>query len=649
MMGVISSALFNPATIATLENLNQEGAASLLVRDGLQNVGIVNETKKQNKDLADEMNMVMWVTWATWGGGAFAMKQGYFEALKKMFPYLAMAKNGESDIKQAEAHGIQHFTPEVAKAYATGLTQRVAGASKGIQQQAAELATDYLKMSEKNAEAFLKHSNIAKLGGVLLAGVVPAYLTGFVLPKLAQQYSKNKLSKRALHQQHEQEETRMLGRPLEPTASSSRLILPHVHNNTPQDASPEQLAKQWQNAMRSQQDDTALRPATQLSGPLPLKPMGASPSKSPNAAQVMQVASPRGTMPQALQARAGGISANPSGATPRSAEWLWKTVNYMNQNTNITNLAVVDSTVSGGRVISAEDASDRIRWATYEGIFVYMMYFGSPQVRNMIQQSVINLPGFKSAAHLQGMSFESLANLQREANTNPEAKQALKTKMDASIKQLGIAPEELARLKQSFETYILHSHLLNDEKAKEAKAAMEEHASPIVNKIRQHMVESPTLHKQGDNLVLDMLMSQGIMPTHKEGFFSALKHGRIFNPQVLGLDISQTMNTVDGAGEKGVANILYRLEQMGSHSVGDMKKMIQSSYTSHALGIGASLAAGFLVMGHLSPLLQSWLSNKVTGQALPGRLDMANYTNPEECLPQPRDAKKAKQEIRLNA
>ena len=47
MMGVVSSALFNPATIATLENLNQEGAASLLVRDGLQNVGIVNETNKE--------------------------------------------------------------------------------------------------------------------------------------------------------------------------------------------------------------------------------------------------------------------------------------------------------------------------------------------------------------------------------------------------------------------------------------------------------------------------------------------------------------------------------------------------------------------------------------------------------------------------
>ena len=165
------------------------------------------------------------------------------------------------------------------------------------------------------------------------------------------------------------------------------------------------------------------------------------------------------------------------------------------------------------------------------------------------------------------------------------------------------------------------------------------------------MIESPTLYKQGDNLVLDMLMSQGIMPTHKEGFFSSVKNGRLFNPQVLGLDISRAMNTVDDSGEKGVANMLYRLEQMGTHSLGDVKKMINASYTSHALGIGASLAAGFLVMGHLSPLLQSWLSNKVTGQALPGRLDMANYTqNGEGGLPKPRKAKHPeKQGVSLNA
>jgi hypothetical protein len=49
------------------------------------------------------------------------------------------------------------------------------------------------------------------------------------------------------------------------------------------------------------------------------------------------------------------------------------------------------------------------------------------------------------------------------------------------------------------------------------------------------------------------------------------------------------------------------------------------------LGFAVKLKGGtFLVMGRLSPLVQSWLSHKVTGQDLPSRLDINNYPVEDE-------------------
>ncbi|MFN7311396.1 MAG: hypothetical protein ACK5T0_08540, partial [Vampirovibrionales bacterium] len=113
-MGSFSSALFNPAVVGTLHSLTQEGAASLLVRDGLQNYGIVDESKKENKELGSEISMIMWGSWVIWGGGSFLLKSMYFNMLK---PFLPFAKNADNSILNAEK-GTQQLTKDKAHAYA---------------------------------------------------------------------------------------------------------------------------------------------------------------------------------------------------------------------------------------------------------------------------------------------------------------------------------------------------------------------------------------------------------------------------------------------------------------------------------------------------------------------------------------------------
>jgi hypothetical protein len=86
-MGSLSSALFNPAVVSTLHSLTQEGPATLLVRDGLQNYGTVKEANKENKDLGSEVSLNVWGAWVTWGSGYFLLKNLYFNALNTFLPF----------------------------------------------------------------------------------------------------------------------------------------------------------------------------------------------------------------------------------------------------------------------------------------------------------------------------------------------------------------------------------------------------------------------------------------------------------------------------------------------------------------------------------------------------------------------------------
>ncbi|XVJ51479.1 MAG: hypothetical protein HEQ32_05145 [Vampirovibrio sp.] len=569
-MGSLSSLFFNPAVVGSLHALSEEGAASLLVRDGLQNYGIVDESKKEDPNLGKEISLIMWGSWLIWGGGSFLLKRIYFNVLK---PLLPMAEKANSNIMET-SQGHQQLTQEKALNYAKVLEQRFAGKEKSLQHEAHQLAQQYRQLAQKNTKTFMHQMNLAKFGGLLFAGCIPAFLTGLVLPKIAQERSKRKLGREATLNASENT-----------VAPQQRLV---VQEESPRKA----LSEQWKDAqilpyytdaeandLRQGQNTTEATEPTEASSP-------------------------------------------PS-SKPRSA--FAKVVNYFNENPNMTNLVLVDSAVTASRVLTAEDNNDKIRWATYEAIFLYMMYLGSGQVRDMIQSGTMELPCFREQAQLKKLNFNTLSILNHHLKSEKNPQQ-LKHALDSSFKAFGITPEQLKNIKDAFETYTVHHHLLNVSEKEEASKKLSHVMEPVVIQIKEALQNSTTPYQRHDNVLVDLLMSEGVMPVHTENWWNALRHGRFFNPKVLGMDISQSMPAFDdGHGEKGVANLIYRLSQSSQVSLQEMKHRIKAAYIGHSVGIFASLAAGFIVMGRLSPLIQSWLSEKVTGQDLPDRLNIKNY------------------------
>ncbi len=483
-----------------------------------------------------------------------------------------MAKDADNWIMNAEK-GNQQLTKAKAQAYAKVLEIRFAG-DASLRKQAQALAKDYTQVASKDAQTFLKQMNRAKLIGILFAGGIPAFITGYLLPKMAQKRSKRKISAKA-----KQKRADALQRDKESQASENG------------DAS-KSLAMQWKKAGLA---------------------LNKQAFNTPEAKQKI------------VQERLGR---SPDTVMPRQA--LVNFVNYLNENPNMTNLLLVDPAVTASRVMTAEDNNDKIRWATFEAIFLYMMYLGSGQVRDMVQQGVMELPGISKHAQLKGLNFNSLAVLHNYAKAGKDGKD-IKLAFNKALTDFKINEAQLKEMEKAFRIYTVHHHLMDDVQKETAKAELGKLMDPIVGSISEKMQTSTTTYKPHDNVLVDMLMSENVMPVHEEGFFSALQHGRLFNPQVLGIDLTQAMPAFDeGHGERGVANVMYRLSQLAETGTKDIEHRVKASYFGHSMGILASLGAGFLVMGRLSPLLQSWLSHKITKQDLPGRLDINNYPVEDE-------------------
>ena len=574
-MGMLSSALFNPTVVNGLYQLTEEGAASLLVRDALMNYGQVSEAKKENEDLANEVSFNVWGAWVTWGSGVFLLKSLYFNVLNSFLPF---AKHADNWIME-DGKGSQKLTAQKARDYSQVLKERFKSKDASVIQQAEKLAQGYEKVATKDSQTFLKQMNRAKLGGIIFAGGISAFLTGWVIPQVAHHRTKKTLSQRAAEMRADDLKQQKL----------------NATDALAQDAPSKSLTAQWQDAKALLQTQ---------------------PVTSSRQAQFKQ---------NLVQARLGKTYES---AKPRSA--VVNFVDYLNKNTNITNLLLVDSVITGSRIGTAEDNNDRIRWATFEAICLYMMYVGSAQVRGMIQQGVMDLPKIKDFAQLKNLNYNSLAVLQRYAQkgeSQPNMNQAL----GKALTEFGITADKLKEMEAAFEQYTAHHTLMAKEKEKVSQQKLKELMEPIIKSISTHMQKPSTLYKPNDNVIVDLLMSEGVMPIHQEGFFSALTHGRLLKPTVFGIDLTQAMPAFDEKhGEKGVANVIYRLSQLAEKESTTIGYQVKASYFGHTVGIFASLLGGYLVMGRLSPWVQRWLSHKVTGQDLPNRMDINNYTDDAE-------------------
>jgi hypothetical protein len=478
-----------------------------------------------------------------------------------------------------DGKGSQQLSPEKAIAYSQTLRTRFTSKEASVIQQAKKLAQGYEKIATKDAQTLFKQMNFAKIGGILVPGGIAGVITGWIIPKIGHHRTKQKLRQKAAEMRADDLKQQQL----------------NATDALAQDAPSKSLTAQWQHA-NALLHTNAVTSASQT--------------------QLKQ---------QLVQARLGKTY---EAVMPRSA--VVDIVNYLNKHDSIANLLLQDSIVTGSRIGTAEDNNDRIRWATYEAIFLYMMYYGSAQVREMIQQGVMNLPKIKDHALLKNLNYNSLAVLQRYAQkgeSQPNMNQAL----GEALTEFGITAEQLKEMEAAFEQYTAHHTLMAKEKEEVSQQKLKALMEPIIESISTHMQKPLTLYKPNDNVIVDLLMSEGVMPVHQEGFFSALMHGRLFKPTIFGIDLTQAMPAFDEEhGEKGVANVIYRLSQLAEKESIAIGHQVKASYFGHTVGIFASLLGGYLVMGRLSPWVQRWLSHKVTGQDLPNRMDINNYTDDAE-------------------
>jgi hypothetical protein len=78
---LISMAFSKPVISAASALDNPNHPAGLIVRDSLQNFGMVSEAKQKSPEFGQEMSLIMWGTAFIWGGGSFLLKHLYEGAL----------------------------------------------------------------------------------------------------------------------------------------------------------------------------------------------------------------------------------------------------------------------------------------------------------------------------------------------------------------------------------------------------------------------------------------------------------------------------------------------------------------------------------------------------------------------------------------
>jgi hypothetical protein len=213
----------------------------------------------------------------------------------------------------------------------------------------------------------------------------------------------------------------------------------------------------------------------------------------------------------------------------------------------------------------------------------------------MIQQGVMELPRINKYAQLKNLNFNSLAILQNYAKDGQDGKD-MKGAFNKALKDFGITTDQLNEMQEAFRTYTVHHHLMDKEEKEVAKATLSSLMEPIVGAISEKMQSATTAYKPFENVIVDMLMSENVMPVHQEGFFSALDHNRLFNPQILGIDLTQAMPAFDeGHGEKGVANVIYRLSQLAKSAMKSRSAWRSSTRSSNAVGLVRAGAKRFLL------------------------------------------------------
>ena len=159
---------------AALDNPNHP--AGLIVRDSLQNFGMINEAKQKSAEFGQEMSLIMWGTAFIWGGGSFLLKHLYEGALHQtnVLPFI-----------NADGSPEQKSLLQTIKQTSQSKFAEMPVLQKQLNQRFEALGKSFDKIPPSTRK-------IAQAVGIGLSVLLPSYLVGVKLQEFAHHRTHNK-------------------------------------------------------------------------------------------------------------------------------------------------------------------------------------------------------------------------------------------------------------------------------------------------------------------------------------------------------------------------------------------------------------------------------------------------------------------------
>jgi hypothetical protein len=162
------------STAAALDNPNHP--AGLIVRDSLQNFGMISEAKQKSPEFGQEMSLIMWGTAFIWGGGSFLLKHLYEGALHQtnVLPFI-----------NADGSPEQKSLLQTIKQTSQSKFAELPVLQKQLNQRFEALGKSFDKIPPSTRK-------IAQAVGIGLSVILPSYLVGVKLQEFAHHRTHNK-------------------------------------------------------------------------------------------------------------------------------------------------------------------------------------------------------------------------------------------------------------------------------------------------------------------------------------------------------------------------------------------------------------------------------------------------------------------------
>lgn len=169
-------AFSKPAISAASALDNPNHPAGLIVRDSLQNFGMINEAKQKSAEFGQEMSLIMWGTAFIWGGGSFLLKHLYEGALHQtnVLPFI-----------NAEGSPEQKNLLQTIKQTSQSKFADMPVLQKQLNQRFEALGKSFDKIPPSTRK-------IAQAVGIGLSVILPSYLVGIKLQEFAHHRTHNK-------------------------------------------------------------------------------------------------------------------------------------------------------------------------------------------------------------------------------------------------------------------------------------------------------------------------------------------------------------------------------------------------------------------------------------------------------------------------